>query len=158
MKNYAIAFLIGVAVTIGTMFYLTPKTKPIPASVSQTVSVTTSQTDQLTQKKSLTKEYNCPNGALSKETVTEEQTAKKEEVQKVADQKKSVEAFVPKRKFALMGGGGIQAMNVKSLSDAALGKLNVQLAGGVELFGYQSFVASDMNVNHNIYFLKVYEF
>lgn len=158
MKNYAIAFLIGVAVTIGTMFYLTPKKQIISASKAETVTVTVAQTNQVTQKKSLTKEYNCPNGALSKETVTEEQTEKKSDVQKVADQKKSVEALVPKRRFALMGGGGVQAVNLKSLSDAALGKLTVQLAGGVEAFGYQSFVASDMNVNHNLYILKVYEF
>lgn len=154
MKNYAIAFLLGVAVTIGVMFYLTPKTKPIPASVTQTVTV--SNTDQLQQKKSLIKEYNCPNGALSKESVIEEQTAKKVEVQKVAE--KQVEASKPQSNFALLAGGGVQAVNVRTLKDAALGRLTVQAAGGIEAFGYQGLLASDFNVNHNLYILKVYRF
>lgn len=148
-------YLVG-GMLIASFLILRFVPKPVPAPASQEVEQLKQKIAELTsQKKSVVKEYNCNNGALSKETTIDELIARKF-ASSSAEKTKKVEPITqPKLELSL--GLGAQ-VNISRFSEFNLDHVKPQLAVGAGYGEYSILAASDLRTNHAGYFMRVFKF
>lgn len=141
----------GIFLIIGAfLFYKFGPAKTVPQFVE--VQKLVKDTSEIkAQKKSLIKEYNCSNGALSKEIAIDEEIASKI----AREQSEIVKKPEPQKYLSFKFGGGLQLHDVESPADLLkLDKIKPQFALGAEYDGYEGLLTSDVKSNHGILVLK----
>jgi len=155
-----IAYLI-VGALIGSFiharFIPDPRPQPSTPQIIEVIKYVKDTSSSKALKKSVAKEFNCNNGALSKETTTDVEIESSSVKETSDTNRKTEELIIDKKQLMLFAGLGAQ-LNIEKFSDFNLDKLKGQLAIGVEYDGYASFVASDFNKNHNGYIFKSWRF
>ncbi len=105
-------------------------------------------------KISTTKEFNCPDGGVSKE-VSIEEFLEEHQSRSSQDVAKKVEELEEKKLDVFLGGGA-QIQTGENLR--AVEKINPQLAGGAAYDKYGGFAASDFNKSHAVYAFRHWSF
>ena len=151
-----------VGILIGAFAYArfvpSPKPQPSTPQIIEVIKYVKDTTTDKALKKSVLKIYDCNNGALSKETATEEEIEKTVVAESSDQLKKSDELKVNENYLEVFTGLGVQLKDVESFSDLELNKIKGQLAAGATYSGYASFAASDLKTNHNLYIFKSWRF
>lgn len=151
-----------VGVLVGAFAYArfvpAPKPQPSTPQIIEVIKYVKDTTTDKALKKSSVKEFNCSNGALSKEVSTEEEIEKIVEKEKNLEAKKTDELEVQENHLDFFGGFGVQLKGVEKFSDLDLNKMNAQIAAGASFAGYAGFAATDTKVNHNLYIFKSWRF
>lgn len=105
-------------------------------------------------KTTTTKEFNCPDGGVSKEVSVTESSEQSQSQLAKESVKESEE--LKDEKLDILLGAGAQIETGEKLRDIV--KVNPQLAGGLTYEKYGGFAASDFNKSHAIYGFRKWSF
>lgn len=156
LKYFAI---VVVSLAAGAFLHAKYLSKPAPPAIAQSATNTNSTADTHSTAKTVKREFNCANGALSKETIADVETVKKDVV--VATESELIVTPVTpveNHYLALKIGGGAQIQNLEHFEDV-FRKMEIkpQIAAGLEYDGYEAIGASDLKSNHTVLLMKSFK-
>lgn len=159
LKSALIFLLVGAVISF-SIVQCYPKQAVAPVAIPASLELEALKkelAEYKSQKKSVIKEYNCKSGALSKETSIDEEVASKIAKEAQDRSKKIDELVVQQAQLEILLGLGAQIRDVERLRDLQLNNINGQVALGASYDGYELLGASDLDKNHNVYFLKIFK-